>query len=59
MNTISQQLVRHQASNDVPIVLGDFNSKWGSEAMRRGDKALASWAEAAGLANGLYKIAKT
>ena len=59
INTISRQLVKHQTSNEATIVLGDFNSKWGVEATHRGDKALNSWAEAAGLVNGPYEVAKT
>ena len=59
MNMISRQLVKHQASNEASIVLGDFNSKWASAFTHRGVKALNSWAEAAGLANGQYEVAMT
>ena len=59
MNTISRQLVKHQASNETTIVLDDFNSKWGNGATHRGDKALNSWAEAVSLVNGPCEVAKT
>ena len=55
MNTISQQLVKHQSSNAPTIVLGEFNSKWGQDG-HRGDKAFHNWTVSAGLVNGAYDV---
>ena len=55
---ISQPLVKHQASNEASIVMGDFHSKWKLEASHRGDKAFNSLAESARLSNGPSEVPK-
>ena len=41
------------------MVLGDFSSRWGQDALTRQDRALNAWAEEAGLVNGGYELVRS
>ena len=60
MDCAMAQIVKQQANHEnATMVVGDFNCKWGVDAMTRQDSALNAWAKEAGLANGEYDLGKS
>ena len=53
------QLAKQQANHgNATMVVGNFNSRWGQDALTRQDRALNEWAEEAGSVNGGYELAQ-
>ena len=60
MDCAMAQIVKQQANHgNATMIVGDFNCKWGADAVTRQDRALNAWAEDAGMVNGGYELARS